>query len=161
MRLFITILFLTLSTGFVATGDAQAADLEDLDSSSSSKRAPKAKAPKAARTNDQEVVREVVRGFYLKANAGTTAYLAGHANLLSSGTTVALTGGSDFIDRESMSVAWEVSFEQGLHNGLKFEEQGQLLTGGAIGLLCSHLSRPVGTLIAVSVSGFAVAVALC
>jgi hypothetical protein len=41
MRLFFTLLFLTLGSSFIAIDQAQAADLEDLDSSSSSKRSKK------------------------------------------------------------------------------------------------------------------------
>jgi hypothetical protein len=69
----------------------------------------------------------------LKANAGTTIYLGNHSALLQSGTTLALSGGGEFIDRENMSLAWEVAFEQGLHNGLKYTEQGNLLISGQIG----------------------------
>lgn len=135
MRMFITILFLTLSSGLLSVEKASAADLEDLDSSSS-KKAKKSKATKdaaKATASEREVIREINKGYFLKANAGTTAYLGNRSALLSSGTTLALTGGSDFLDRENMSMAWEIVFEQSLHNGMKYEEQGSLLAGGAIG----------------------------
>ena len=133
MRLLFTLLFLTLGSTFVSSNVAQAADLEDLDSSSSSKRSKKAKAARSPKGSEQEVVREIVKGYFLKANAGTTIYLGSHSALLQSGTALSLSGGGEFIDRENMSMAWEVVFDQGLHNGLKYTEQGNLLLSGQIG----------------------------
>jgi hypothetical protein len=132
MRLFITLLFLTLATGLVSVENAWGSDLEDLDSTSNSKRAKPVKEAAQATSSEREVIREINKGFFLKANAGTTAYLGNRSALLSSGTTLALAGGSDFIDRENMSMAWELVFEQGLHNGMKFDEQGALLAAGQI-----------------------------
>jgi len=134
MRLFITMLFLALSTSLVSVDSAWGGDLEDLDSSSSAKRSKdKKKGSSATPSVEREVIREINKGFFLKANAGSTAYLGNRSALLSSGTTLALAGGSDFLDLENMSMAWEISFEQGLHNGMKFDEQGSLLAGGQIG----------------------------
>lgn len=84
---------------------------------------------KNARNFDNEVVREVVRGYYLKADIGTTIYMNTYSLRQTSGAPM-LTGvmslqlglGSDFIDKERFSAAWEVQFGQGLFNGPVLDE---------------------------------------
>lgn len=75
-----------------------------------------AKKETAARTVSERVVREIERGFYLKGNVGTTIYLGARGGLLQPGTTLNFTVGQDFIDKPKVSVAWDLTFYQGLHN---------------------------------------------
>lgn len=84
---------------------------------------------KNARNFENEVVREVVRGYYLKADIGTTIYMNTYpirrdsgAPLLSGVMSLNLGLGSDFIDKERFSAAWEVQFGQGLFNGPLLDE---------------------------------------
>jgi hypothetical protein len=82
-----------------------------------------------ARNFENEVVREVVRGYYLKADIGTTIYMntysvrrEDNSPLLAGVMSLQLGLGSDFIDRERFSAAWEVQFGQGLFNGPLLDE---------------------------------------
>jgi len=80
-----------------------------------------------ARTADSEIVREIERGTYIKANIGSTIYVNGAASYGVSG--VAATGvslGGDVIDRERFSAAWEIQLTQALFQGPKV---GQLQAG--------------------------------
>jgi hypothetical protein len=80
-----------------------------------------------ARASEQEV-REIVRGYYVKSNIGSTLFLVGYGGGLLSGVmTVNLTVGSDFVDNERNSLAWEVTFGQMLQNGVSWEEQPAVL----------------------------------
>jgi hypothetical protein len=88
---------------------------------------------KNARNFENEVVREVVRGYYLKADIGTTIYMNTYGitrtsgqPLLSGVMSLNLGLGSDFIDKERFSAAWEVQFGQGLFNGPLLDELLQL-----------------------------------
>lgn len=77
----------------------------------------------AAATTEEEI-REIARGYYLKSDIGSTIYLLTYGGGLLSGVmTVDLAVGSDFIDNERNSVAWEVIFSQSLLNGVKFDQQ--------------------------------------
>jgi hypothetical protein len=120
----LTPLLLSLCALPLATSSAWAqSSIEDLDSEGDKK---KAKAKKSARTSveSDEVIREIERGLYIKAGMGTTAYLLNYGSgVLRSGTTLALTAGQDFVDQERRSMAWEVSFTTGLHNGLNWQLQ--------------------------------------
>ncbi len=82
-----------------------------------------------ARNFDNEVIREVVRGYYLKADIGTTIYMNTYPirretgqGLLAGVMSLNLGLGSDFIDKERFSAAWEVQFGQGLFNGPLLDE---------------------------------------
>ncbi len=90
-----------------------------------------ADAPATARTEARESeakVREIVRGYYVKSNIGSTLFLVGYGGGILSGVmTVDLTVGSDFIDNERNSLAWEVTFGQMLENGITWEEQEGVL----------------------------------
>lgn len=85
---------------------------------------------RSARDFEGEVVREVVRGFYLKANIGSTVYFNTHGVRVEGTTAPLLAGvmalelgiGSEFIDRERFSAAWEVQFGQGLFNGPRIDQ---------------------------------------
>ncbi len=104
-------------------------------------------------------VREVVRGFYVKANAGSLIFIGprGGAGVLEPGTSLGLSLGQDFIDKEKSSAAWEVMFHQSLNNGLNYTLQSanippnQYIQGdvhtftGALALEYSvYLSRRLG-----------------
>src|SRR5688572_8845113 len=99
-----------------------------------------------AAAQNQDLVREVVRGYYFVANIGTTIYTnthgyGGEGGLLSPVIATGLAIGSDFIDRERMSIAWQASFQQGLFNGPREEEleaigpfvQGDIHTFAGVG----------------------------
>ena len=69
-------------------------------------------------------VREIERGMYSKANVGTTIYVLNHPSPFTAPVnSIALSVGDDFIDRESLSMAWEVSFLQTVHNGASYDQQ--------------------------------------
>lgn len=94
-----------------------------------------------ASTESESRIREVVRGFYAKANVGAAAYLLGFAanpagagQAVSAGTMVGLAFGQDFVDNEKQSMAWEVGFNQGVHNGLEWTLQGDPGLGGCVGV---------------------------
>lgn len=115
--------FLALFAGSLTQGSVAFA--QDLDSDSDK---PESKGKREARDFETEVVREVVRGYYLKADIGTTAYLNTHGvvppqggSLLSGVMSLSLGLGGDFIDKERMSAAWEIDFNQGLFNGPPLE----------------------------------------
>jgi hypothetical protein len=69
-------------------------------------------------------VREIVRGFFLKSNIGSTLFLGvtAPAGLLSGVMTVQIGAGQDFIDKERFSAAWEIDIAQGLFNGPRTED---------------------------------------
>jgi hypothetical protein len=109
-------------------------DEEEEDSDSAARRKPR------ATVEDERTIREIVRGFYARANMGAAAYLLnfgnkGNGTAVSAGTVVALSVGQDFVDTEKQSMAWEVGFVQGIHNGLAWELQAGLCdyNGGAAG----------------------------
>ena len=80
-------------------------------------------------------IREIVRGFYARSAVGGASYLTAPrdpvigAQYLSAGTYVGLSLGQDFVDQEKMSMAWELTLAQGVHNGLSPE-----LRDGTVGL---------------------------
>jgi hypothetical protein len=101
---------------------------DDLDDSGS-KRTKEKKTSKKKAITESEVVREIERGFYAKAPIGSTLYLDTYgATALSGnpiirpGTYLALAVGQDFVDQERSSIAWELAFAQGVHNGEVFDE---------------------------------------
>lgn len=68
-------------------------------------------------------VREIVRGFFLKSNIGSTMYLGATAERILSGVMAVQIGvGQDFIDNERLSAAWEIDFAQGLFNGPSLDQ---------------------------------------
>src|SRR5690606_28726844 len=70
-----------------------------------------------------EVIREIELGYYLKSSIGSTFYLLDYGKTLQAGTALGFAGGSDFLDNERSSAAWEVQFAQGVHNGTRWENQ--------------------------------------
>jgi len=111
-------LILALST-LSASAYADDQGVTDIDSD-------KSKSKSSARKSRQ--VREVTRGFYVKANVGTLIFMGprGGAGLLEPGTAIALTLGQDFVDKEKSSMAWEVFFHQSLNNGAQYFVQNGL-----------------------------------
>lgn len=91
-------------------------DYGDLDGDEPTKKA-------TTKQRKRPEVREITRGFYAKSNVGGSLYLGNFAGVVNPGTNVALGVGQDFVDQERMSAAWEVGFNQGIHNGMSFEEQ--------------------------------------
>lgn len=74
-------------------------------------------------------IREITRGFYTKANVGAATYFGQLAPAVSTGTFVGITFGQDFVDNEKQSMAWEISLNQGLHNGLDYLSQSAAVCG--------------------------------
>ncbi len=122
--------------------EAFADDMEDLDGDTKPKKKKKA-APSEEEGDEkkkpkrEEVVREIERGLYAKANVGTTAYvlaMRGFSNVaaLKPGTTLALSVGQDFVDRAGLSMAWEVAFSQSVHNGMRWEDNSYAITHGEL-----------------------------
>ncbi|MCO4744474.1 MAG: adventurous gliding motility protein CglE [Proteobacteria bacterium] len=115
-------LFLALLATPLVTSTAMAqSSIEDLDADGG-KKAKKKKAAAGAAA-ETEVIREIERGVYLKAGMGSTMYLLDYAGTLRAGTTMGLSFGQDFLDQERRSMAWEVGFVTGLHNGRRWDQQ--------------------------------------
>lgn len=119
----LTPLFLALlATPLVQSTAFAQSSIEDLDSEGAKKSKKKSKA--AAPAAEAEVVREIERGLYLKASMGSTSYLLNYGSgALRSGTTMGVVLGQDFLDQERRSMAWEVGFVTGLHNGRRWDQQ--------------------------------------
>ena len=73
----------------------------------------------------KRAVREIVKGTYAKTNVGAGMVLGRYAPWTKPGTSIALAVGQDFMDQETISMAWEVTFFQGINNGTNYEEQAQ------------------------------------
>ncbi len=83
---------------------------------------------RTAAASTEEEIREIARGYYLKSDIGSSIYLLTYGGGLLSGVmTIDLAVGSDFVDNERNSLAWEVIFSQSLLNGVKYDQQPQLL----------------------------------
>lgn len=74
----------------------------------------------------EQNVREINRGTYAKVNIGGAVYVGPRSDFIQPGTKIALVFGQDFIDQERNSMAWEVLFSQGIHNGTSVDEQASL-----------------------------------
>jgi len=69
-------------------------------------------------------VREIERGMYSKANVGAMLYVLNHPSPITNPVhSISLGIGKDFVDREKMSMAWEVNFLQTVHNGISYIDQ--------------------------------------
>lgn len=118
---------LSLLTAALLAPTAYAQGLPDLDEPDTTRR--------RARDFENEIVREVERGYFLKAGIGSQQFLTIKNNvtggaLLAPVVASSLSLGSDFIDKENSSVAWEVMLHQALHNGPK-EDSVEGLQGTA------------------------------
>ena len=71
----------------------------------------------------KRAVREIVKGTYAKTNVGAGMLLGRYGKWAKPGTSIALAVGQDFLDQESISMAWEVTFFQGINNAAHYEEQ--------------------------------------
>jgi hypothetical protein len=98
---------------------------EDMDFDSEEKKEKKTRASK--KVDIDRNVREIERGLYSKANVGAMINVLGHSSVTRPVHSLALSVGNDFMDRESMSMAWEVSFLQTVHNGDLAETQPGLI----------------------------------
>lgn len=117
----------SIAFALVGAAPALAAD-EDLDAPA------RGRAGARERTIEDELVREVERGYYLKSNVGSTIPVVERGGILKPGTTLGFTVGQDFIDKEKFSAAWEVSFTQAIHNGRRFEDQAAYVGQGLQGV---------------------------
>lgn len=98
------------------------ANAQDLDFDSTEEKKKRKKKSKSVEFDRN--VREIERGMYSKANVGATIYVLNHpAPFTAPVNSLALSVGNDFVDRESMSMAWEVSFLQTVHNGAAYDQQ--------------------------------------
>ncbi len=104
-------------------------------------------ASKRGRADDKPV-REIVKGFYARANVGGAMFLGKFNGFVNPGTYSSLGVGQDFVDTESMSLAWEIAFSQGVHNGCYFEYQAQgACPGNAAGRASPYVQGDVRTYI--------------
>jgi hypothetical protein len=119
MKTLLSALALTLAA---APALAQDDDLENLDESGETRRERRTRRDGL----ESEVIREIERGYYLKSEVGSAFYLINYSSTLSAGTSLAFAFGSDFVDNERNSAAWEIAFSQGIHNGAPYQRQAGL-----------------------------------
>lgn len=121
------LLGLSLFSASIYSTTALAQDM-DLDGTEEKKK--KTRASKKVEIDRN--VREIERGLYSKANVGAMINVLNHPSPISAPVhSLALSIGDDFVDRESMSMAWEVSFLQTVHNGLAWESQPENIANPA------------------------------
>ena len=113
LSLFLAVPLLFANTAYAQSDD----DFDDLDDTASEDELSQAR---------RADVREVVKGFYGKSNVGAAMYLLDFRGFVSTGTAVSLALGNDFVNNQGFSMAWEVAFTQGIHNGMGYEEQGDI-----------------------------------
>jgi hypothetical protein len=118
---------------FVPTAHAQ--DEDDADFDESEDDGPRKKKSRAAMAAQDDVgkVKEINRGFYAKAAGGVGIFFLDLSGFVDPGTNVTLSFGQDFVDTEKQSMAWEVGFAQGVHNGMSWEEQADLVGCRTVG----------------------------
>lgn len=124
-----------LAPAALVASSAHAQEVIDIDSGEDTKK----KKKKAAVVGSDEIVREIERGWFVKANAGMATYLLrygaqadGAGSLIRAGSVVAAAVGNDFVDEPGRSMSWDVQFYQGVHNGMPFERQAQLVNAGVM-----------------------------
>lgn len=115
-----------LSLPLLASSDALAQGYEDLDGGGEES-SSKSKNKKDDRARPE--VREIVKGTYAKANVGGALFLGTFSGYVNPGTSLGLAFGSDFVDQESSSMAWELMFFQGIHNGTHYDIQADVGCG--------------------------------
>ncbi len=119
-----------------------------------------ADSKRSARAGKEDIVREIEKGTYIKAGAGSAQFIGiggtPYGTILSPVIAMELGFGQDFVDNERMSVAWEIDLHQGLFNGPKEDQlqalspavriQGDIHTFTAMGAieLSTYLSRRFG-----------------
>lgn len=120
-------LFVTLSLLVATLVAAPAFAQSDMDLDEPTTREAKAKKKKSL---SEVVVREIERGVYLKTNIGTSILVGGRSALLQPGTALQMTIGMDVVDKPKASVAWEIIFDQTLHNGrLEYDQMDSSILG--------------------------------
>ena len=106
---------IALLTAFAVVPDAHAQTYEEYEAEQEASN---------KKSKNRPEVREIVKGTYAKTNVGAGMYLGQYGPWVKPGTSIALAIGQDFMDQQNISMAWEVSFFQGINNGAHFEEQG-------------------------------------
>ena len=111
---------LTIALALFGT-TALAQDVDNLDASGSKKRAKDAK---------EDTVREITKGTYIKAGAGSAQFFGigatPYGKFLSPVIAMEIGIGHEFVDSERLSVAGEFDLHQGLFNGPKEDELSSL-----------------------------------
>ena len=126
MRLFLTLLLFAFAAAPVVSSTAHAQDYEDLDDPDGKEKKTKEKKEKKERKQrdfSAEEVREITKGTYAKTNIGGWSYVGNFAGFVRAGTSLALAVGRDFVDNERNSLAGEIAFFQGIHNGTHWQTQ--------------------------------------
>jgi hypothetical protein len=101
---------------YSTTAHAQDMDLDEAEK--------KKKTRASKKVEIDRNVREIERGLYSKANVGAMINILAHPSPITNPVhSLALSIGDDFVDRESLSMAWEVSFLQTVQNGIAWEAQ--------------------------------------
>lgn len=114
---------------------AQAQDIIDLDDEDSGRRGKNKKNGKAKNSRsaaESEVVREIEKGWYARAGVGGAFYLLNRSAIVKPGTSLYLAFGNDFVDNERTSMAYELNVYTGIHNGMPWYEQENLVSSGQI-----------------------------
>jgi hypothetical protein len=106
---------------------AHAVDIEDLDSDGKKKKSKKERVV----LDKDEIIREIERGWYFKAGAGVADYFLTYARTIEVGSAVFLATGFDFVDEPNRSMSVEFKFQQGIHNGMPFDVQPQVVSPGS------------------------------
>jgi hypothetical protein len=135
--------FLLIALSLVGT----AAFAQDVDSSGSKKKAKAAK---------DDIVREITKGTYIKAGAGSAQFLGIGATpygvILSPVIASELGFGRDIVDNERMSIAIEFDLHQGLFNGPKEDQLAQVAS--EYGLLIQGDIHTFTPMVALEISGY-------
>lgn len=118
MRAATTIIAALLLAPMWISTPAAAQGYDDLD-------VPASSTTKKKKEKKRAEVREITKGTYAKSNIGGALYLGSFSGVVNAGTSLGLAVGQDFIDQEKSSMAWEIAFFQGIHNGAHYEEQAQ------------------------------------
>ena len=121
-----------LASAAFTPSEAFADDYEDLDEANEDN---ERRRRTARRDRPEPEVREITKGLYAKANVGGGLYLLDFRGFVNPGTTLGLSVGRDFLDRERQSAAWELMFFQGIHNGCHYDLQARGECGGRPGVI--------------------------
>ena len=90
-----------LLAGSLLSTTAVAQTYEDLDGSAQAKKVQR-----------DEVVKEIHRGTYAKANVGAGFYLGQFSQTVSPGTSIGMSFGGDFLDQKTLSMAWKSHYSR-------------------------------------------------
>lgn len=114
-----------LLSSLLATNPSFAQDYDDLDAPDTVE-----ETARGRRSTAKPDVKEINKGVYAKANVGGAGYLGSFRGFVKGGTAVGVALGQDFVDREKTSMAWELAFLQGIHNGCDYQYQADLQCSG-------------------------------